>query len=148
MCQVNSWCSCVVDAQHASDWLCELGADVGSVTGLCQQCVLIRTDYSQLVSEEFFSAFLFSCFEPFLIRLRACILKGCAQLFSWCCFIFCIIHVLRLFWNVVLHMVENLSNSAFPSLTSPEEKSAFLPVWQEHGEMQSLLNVALPPETQ
>lgn len=57
-CQVNSWCSCAVDTH--SDWLCNLGADIGSMTGLCQQRVLIRTDYSQLVSEEFFSFSLFS----------------------------------------------------------------------------------------
>lgn len=53
-------CLSAVDTQHASDWLRELGADVGSVTGLCQQRVLIRTDYSQLVSEEFFSLTLLS----------------------------------------------------------------------------------------
>lgn len=92
-CQVNSWCSCERDTQPASDWLCELGADVGSVTGLCQQRVLIRTDYSQLVSEEFFlffSVFLLSCFEPF-ISLRARILKRCVQLFLLMLFYFLLI---------------------------------------------------------
>lgn len=68
---------CIGDAQDASHWLCELGADVGSMTAPCQQHVLIRTDYSQLVSEEvlFFTVFLLSCFKPFFLRLRVYILK-------------------------------------------------------------------------
>lgn len=73
------------------DWLWELGADVGSVTGLCQQRVLIRTDYSQLVSEEFFSFSLFSfslALSP-SSALEHTFWKDVPSSFSWCCFIFC-----------------------------------------------------------
>lgn len=147
-CQVNSWCSCAIDTQPASDWLCDLGADVGSVTGLCQQRVLIRTDYSRLVSEEFFSFSLFS-------SSLALSPSSASEHTFWK-------DVPRSFFDVVLfsaHFEAFFKTLSFTWLGIPqiqlflcwlismEENSAFLSDKQEHGDTQSLFNVALPPET-
>lgn len=77
-------------------WAClGLTLRVGSRCWLCDRSVSATGfDKNRLFPAAFwrvclfFSVFLLSCFEPF-ISLGARILKRCAQLFSWWCFIFC-----------------------------------------------------------